>query len=156
MHAALEADKDAWVVFTDGACRGNPGPAGAAAVLVDRAARHEATRGFARSTNNVAELTGLLLGLGLLREAHARAARRTWVVYTDSQYARNVVMGTWKARANQGLVQEVRDAVAAAEKELCVRIELRWCPAHCGLEWNEKADRLSVQAAASAGMAGKK
>jgi ribonuclease HI len=146
----LELLTDAWVVFTDGACRKNPGPAGSAAVLVNKGKeKFERTQSFDRATNNIAELTGLLLGLQLLREAHKRQAKTKWVLYTDSQYAKNVVEGTWKAKANLELIQQVRASIAAAKKDYPVSISLRWCPAHCGLEWNERADKLASASASA-------
>ena len=70
-----------WIVYTDGAARGNPGPAGAGALLLDPEGQRvdEAQRYLGRATNNVAEYQALLLGLGArprARRAPARGARR--------------------------------------------------------------------------------
>ena len=70
-------------VFTDGASRGNPGPAGAAAVLVDEsgACLDEVLRYLGQATNNVAEYSALIMGLARARDLGAEAVE----VVTDSE-----------------------------------------------------------------------
>src|SRR5579883_755654 len=78
---------DAWVAYTDGACSGNPGPAGSGVVLVEPGGKmHEGLEYLGQATNNVAELTAILRALEWV-PADAPAV----VVHTDSQYAIGVL-----------------------------------------------------------------
>lgn len=128
-------------VFTDGACRGNPGPAGAgvAARLVD-GRRLEAARPLGHATNQVGELAAIALGLELLGAAGVDPADRV-VVYTDSSYAHGLLTKGWKAKANQELVAHVRAALARWP-----RARVEWVAGHVGVAENERADRLAVGA----------
>ena len=70
-------------IYTDGACRGNPGPGGWAALLLMGAHEREISGAEAHTTNNRMELTAVIRALeALKRPVHAR-------LYTDSQYVRN-------------------------------------------------------------------
>jgi ribonuclease HI len=131
-------------IYTDGACRGNPGPGGWAALLVCGADRREVTGCDAATTNNRMELCAAIGGLGALKR---RCAVK---LYTDSKY---VLQGAtewlpnWKARGwltaarepvkNQDLWQQLDDAVAAQD------IEWHWVKGHSGHEENEYVDQLA-------------
>lgn len=84
------------VLFADGASRGNPGPAGAGAVLFDEtgAVVKELTRALGRATNNVAEYSGLILGL---EEAKRRGATAV-DVRMDSKLVVEQMRGRWKIK----------------------------------------------------------
>ena len=91
------------VAWTDGACSGNPGPAGSGARLVlpdGRAA--EATRSLGHATNNIAELVALEMVVDLLDEVDVPQGERVRL-YTDSSYAIGVLAKGWKARKNTAL-----------------------------------------------------
>lgn len=118
-------------IFTDGACSGNPGPGGWAAVLVMGAHRKELSGGRTLTTNNVMELTAAIEGLRQLK----RPCRVT--LCSDSQYLVKGMtewMDAWvrknwrtaggKAVANQALWKELR--------ELCRKHAVKWVwiPAH--------------------------
>src|SRR5580692_3511199 len=94
------APAHAWSAYTDGACSGNPGPAGCGVVLVSPAGKmHEGFEYLGEATNNVAELTAILRAVEWLPpRAHGI------VVHTDSQYAIGVLQKGWKAKVNQELV----------------------------------------------------
>ena len=131
-------------IYTDGACRGNPGPGGWAALL--RSGEHEREISGAEplTTNNRMELTAVIRALeALKRPVEAR-------VYTDSEYVRRGVtewLAAWKARGwrtadrkavkNQDLWQ-LLDAARARH-----RIEWHWVPGHAGVPGNERVDRLA-------------
>ena len=76
-------------VYTDGACSGNPGPGGWAAVLRYGAAEKELSGGEAETTNNRMELTGVIRALEALKEPCAVT------VYTDSQYISRAIEEGW-------------------------------------------------------------
>jgi ribonuclease H / adenosylcobalamin/alpha-ribazole phosphatase len=85
-----------FVLYADGASRGNPGPAGAGAVLFDEngAVVAELTLALGRATNNVAEYSGLILGL---EEAKRRGARAV-DVRMDSKLVVEQMRGLWKIK----------------------------------------------------------
>jgi ribonuclease HI len=134
--AARGAPSDAWVAYTDGACSGNPGPAGSGVVLVAPDGKmHEGLEYLGEGTNNVAELTGILRAL----EWIPGEARRI-VVHTDSQYAIGVLQKGWKAKANQDLVARTRRLVEKRGARLV------YVPGHQGVALNERADELAREA----------
>jgi ribonuclease HI len=134
-------------LWTDGACRGNPGPGGWAAVLIS-GEREKVLKGGERlTTNNRMELTAAIRGLEALR-------RRCRVqVHTDSEYVKRGVtewLPDWKQRGwktaarkpvkNVDLWQEL-DAVAQRHD-----IEWHWVRGHAGIAGNERVDRLANEA----------
>jgi ribonuclease HI len=97
--AAMPAD--AIHVWTDGACTGNPGPAGLGVVYIDGtdpAKKQELSEYLGEGTNNIAELTAIERGLQLVP---AEERTRVVAVYTDSSYAIGLLSMGWKAKANQ-------------------------------------------------------
>lgn len=143
-----------WVCFTDGACIGNPGPTGAAAVLVDGnlngggcevARLAETLRG--RLTNNVGELHAVNLALTLLERQQRTDPRVIWHIFTDSQYVLGMLEKKWTARANIEQIKQLRARLGTLSKQWQVTIRLHWVRSHVGIRWNELADKLSVAAA---------
>ena len=134
-------------IYTDGACRGNPGPGGWAALLSVAGREKEIAGAEALTTNNRMELTAVIRALeSLRRPVSAR-------IFTDSQYVRRGItewVTAWKARGwltadrkpvkNQDLWQRLEELAAAH------RIEWRWVPGHAGVPGNERVDRLANQA----------
>lgn len=134
-------------IYTDGACRGNPGPGGWAALLQKGEHEREISGAEALTTNNRMELTAVIRALETLKQPVA--AR----LYTDSQYVRRGItewLVAWKARGwrtadrkpvkNQDLWERL-EAVSARH-----RIEWRWVPGHAGVPGNERVDRLANEA----------
>ena len=131
-------------IYTDGACRGNPGPGGWAALLISGRERREVTGAEPATTNNRMELSAAIGGLGALKR------RCTVKLYTDSKY---VLQGAtewlpgWKARGwrtaarepvkNQDLWLKLDSAAAAQD------IEWHWVKGHSGHEENEYVDQLA-------------
>ena len=131
-------------IFTDGACRGNPGPGGWGVILRSNGREKELWGGEAATTNNRMELTAVIRAL--------EALKRPSVVrmYTDSQYVQKGITSwihNWKRRGwrtaekapvkNEDLWRRL-DELAAPH-----RIEWIWVKGHAGHEGNERADRLA-------------
>ncbi len=124
--------------FTDGGCIGNPGPAGAGAVVQLPDGRvGEACRSLGRGTNNIGELTAIGMAMALLDEADVPVDAPA-VVFTDSQYANGVLALGWKAKANAELVAAVRASLLRRPN-----VRLQWIAGHVGIAGNERADRLA-------------
>jgi len=127
---------DAWLAYTDGACSGNPGPAGSGVVLVSPDGKmHEGLEYLGEATNNVAELTAILRALEWIPKEAAAV-----VVFTDSQYAIGVLQKGWKAKANGELVARTRAKVESRGARLV------YVPGHRGVVLNERADELAREA----------
>ncbi|GBD26308.1 Ribonuclease HI [bacterium HR30] len=131
-------------IYTDGACKGNPGPGGWAAVLVSGRHRREMSGFEAQTTNNRMELKAAIEAL--------RALKRRAVVdlYTDSQYLRQG-MQEWLPRWKQnGWRTADRRPVKNADlwrelDRLCSLHDVRWhwLRGHAGHPENERSDRLA-------------
>src|SRR5258706_1181175 len=92
---------DAIQVWTDGACTGNPGPAGVGVVIIDGKQRRELSEFLGEGTNNIAELTAILRGLEAVDDK-----TRPVVVYSDSEYSIGVLTKAWKAKKNVELIEQ--------------------------------------------------
>ncbi len=131
-------------IYTDGACRGNPGPGGWAALLLSGGHDKELSGAERSTTNNRMELQAVIEALGALkRPVQVR-------LYTDSQYVRRGILEwlpQWKARGwktagrqpvkNQDLWQAL-EAQAGRHQ-----IEWHWVPGHAGVPGNERVDALA-------------
>lgn len=124
------------LAYADGACSGNPGPAGLGVVLLTETDRHELSEYLGEGTNNIAELTAIKRAADAVRDPSAPVR-----IMTDSSYAIGVLSKGWKAKANQALVADVKRALARLE-----RWELGYVPGHAGVPLNERADALAVAA----------
>lgn len=122
--------------YTDGACSGNPGPAGIGVVLICGGRRKEISEYLGHGTNNIAELTAVLRALESVRDRE-----RTVYLYSDSSYALGLLGQGWKAKANRELVEELR-----ALKERFSDLRLVKVRGHSGVPENERADELARQA----------
>ena len=135
-------------VYTDGACSGNPGPGGWAAILVDGDTEREISGGEPWTTNQRMEMTGVLQGLRALPSGRAAD------VYSDSAYVINGFRDRWyvRWRANgwknsQKKPVENRDLWEALLAEVEAR-DVAWhkVAGHSGHPLNDRADRLAVEA----------
>jgi ribonuclease HI len=143
-HASVE-------IFTDGACLGNPGPGGWAALLRYKTVEKCISGGERDTTNNRMELMAAIRALETLR--HASKVRLT----TDSQYVKQGIE-TWVPRwlangwrtadkkpvKNQDLWQRLSAAAAGHQ------IEWHWTRGHSGHAENEQVDKLARDAAIAA------
>ena len=136
-------------IFTDGACSGNPGPGGWAAILRFRGEQKELTGGERETTNNRMEMMAAIAAL----EALKRPAQVE--ITTDSTYVKDGITrwihgwkkNGWKTSAkkpvkNQDLWQRLDQALAPHQ------VEWHWVRGHEGHPENERADALARQAAA--------
>ncbi|MDI3290549.1 ribonuclease H [Polyangium sp. 15x6] len=126
------------VAYADGACTGNPGPAGLGVVVVDGDRRIEISEYLGNGTNNIAELTAILRAVGAVEDTG-----KPLLVRTDSQYAIGVLQKGWKAKANTELVAEVKDVLKRN------KTRLEYVPGHSGVALNERADELAREAVRS-------
>ena len=105
--------------------------------------RRELSEYLGVATNNVAELTAIL------RAVEALEVDLPLVVHTDSQYAIGVLTKNWKPKANQELIQRIKQRMQTVR-----RLELVYVPGHAGVSLNERADELARAAVAARASSG--
>ena len=150
MHDDTPAKPERVVIYTDGACKGNPGPGGWGAWLRWGAHEKELFGGDPSTTNNRMELTAVIESLALLK-------RRTSVaIYTDSSYVKDGITSWihgWKKRgwrtADNKPVKNIElwqklDALVASHE-----VQWHWVRGHNGDPGNERADALANRGVAS-------
>jgi ribonuclease HI len=132
------------VIFTDGACSGNPGPGGWGAVLIHGGREKEICGGEPATTNNRMELMAAIQALEALKKPCQVE------LHTDSQYVRNGItqwMHGWKARgwktADRKPVKNEDLWRRLDEARLRHQVDWRWVKGHAGHELNERADGLA-------------
>jgi len=128
--------KDAIIAYADGACSGNPGPAGLGVIIIDGSSKTEISESIGETTNNVAELTAVERVLDTVRDP-----ARPLVIYTDSAYAIGVLVKGWKAKANVALVDRLRSRLARRPATRMIHVR-----GHAGVLFNERADELAREA----------
>ncbi len=142
---------DGITIYTDGSCRGNPGPGGYGAVILDGDKRRELARGFRLTTNNRMELLACIVALEALKEPSKV------MLYSDSSYVVNGISKGWakKWRANNWMRNRTDPAVNAdlweALLNQCERHQVRfvWVRGHAGNIENERCDELALEAASN-------
>ena len=133
-------------IYTDGACRGNPGPGGWGALLIAGHHRKTMHGGDPETTNNRMELTAAIEALNALK------GTRNVSLHTDSKYVMDGInewMPNWKKRGwktsakkpvkNKDLWQALDEAAARHT------VQWRWVKGHNGIAGNEEADALANQ-----------
>lgn len=138
-RADRSGDEKTIVIYTDGACIGNPGPGGAGIVMISGRFRKELSCFLGNVTNNIAELMAIKLALENIK-------RRDFPVclYTDSSYSIGVVTGIYKAHKNQELVRQIRRLLKEFKK-----VEIFKVSGHVGIVENERAHKLAFLAVKS-------
>lgn len=136
------------VIYTDGACSGNPGPGGYGVVMKYGSHHKEISKGYRKTTNNRMELMAAIAGLELLKE------RCSVSLYTDSKYLvdslTNGWVKNWQARGwKRGKKEKVMNP-DLWEKLLELfeyhQVEIHWVKGHAGNPENERADHLATSA----------
>mgnify|MGYP001799328614 FL=1 len=138
-------------IYTDGACRCNPGPGGYGVVLMSGELRKELSAGFEHTTNNRMELLAAIVGLEALKKPC------TVTLYTDSKYIVDAMKQGWakrwrannwkrnrkEAAKNPDLWERLLDLANRHKVSFC------WVKGHSGDVENERCDRLAVAASHS-------
>jgi ribonuclease HI len=142
----LSADLSTVTIYTDGACKGNPGPGGWGALLRTASQTKELFGGEPNTTNNRMELMAVIQALeALKRPCHIR-------LWLDSQYVRQGItewIHGWKAKGwKTASKQPVKNADLWQRLDGLVhggphRIEWHWVKGHAGDPGNERADELA-------------
>lgn len=133
-------------LYTDGACRGNPGPGGWGVLMRYQDAEKELFGGEQDTTNNRMELTAAIMGLKALQRPCEV------ILTTDSQYVRQGITSWisgwkrngWKTSAKKP-VKNQDLWIALDEMQVKHNIEWRWVKGHAGHAENERADQLANQ-----------
>jgi ribonuclease HI len=139
--------KNTVVIYTDGACSGNPGPGGWGSVLMYNGHRRELSGGDAGTTNNRMEMMAVIQALESLKRPCGV------IIYTDSVYVMKGMMEwieqwkkrDWKTAAkkpvkNVELWQRLEQAIGRHE------VQWQWVKGHSGVPENERADELARSA----------
>ena len=137
-------------IYTDGACKGNPGPGGWGAILVYEGREREISGGEARTTNNRMELLAAIEALSLLKEPCEVT------LTTDSQYLVNSVTKSWLEGWRKNGYRRRNETVPNSDlwERLWQlinihKVEFIWIKGHAGHQYNERCDRLAVKYAES-------
>ena len=147
--------KDTIIIYTDGACTGNPGAGGYGAVIIDGDRREELSGGYKLTTNNRMEMMGAIAALKSL-EPNSKVQ-----LHSDSRYIVDAVTKGWAKKwqanrwrrnrkemaKNPDLWQELLDLCQIHD------VEFKWVRGHAGIPENERCDRLAVAAAHQSNLA---
>lgn len=132
-------------IFTDGACRGNPGPGGYGTILRYGSHYKELSAGFRKTTNNRMELLAVIVGLETLKQKNIPVT-----IYSDSKYVVDAVEKKWvlgwqkkqfAGKKNKDLWLRYLDASRG------IQLKFVWIKGHAGHPENERCDVLAVEAA---------
>jgi ribonuclease HI len=135
MGRPAEMPENAVIVYTDGACTGNPGPMGIGVVIIDGEKRREISEYLGHGTNNIAELTAIV------RALQEVPRDRPIMLHSDSAYALGLLGQGWKAKANQDVVEKMRMAARVISQLILVKVA-----GHAGVPENERCDELARDA----------
>ena len=141
--------EDTIIIYTDGACTGNPGAGGYGAVIIDGDRREELSAGYNLTTNNRMEMMGAIAALESLK------SNSKVKLHSDSKYIVDAIVKGWAKKwqangwrrnkkemaKNPDLWQELLDLCKIHD------VEFVWVKGHAGIPENERCDRLAVAAA---------
>ena len=134
-------------IYTDGACRGNPGPGGWGAVLECGDYKKEICGGSMLTTNNIMELTAVIEALKIIKK------ESKIIITTDSKYVQHGItdwINNWKVKgwktANKKPVKNKELWQELDQESQKHEIKWEWIKGHSGHFGNEKADQLANEA----------
>lgn len=139
--------KEKIYIWSDGACKGNPGPGGWASVIQMNGEKTEISGGSQNTTNNIMELTAALEGI------RKTPTGSNVIVTTDSQYlingisnwVRNWKQNSWRKKDGKPVLNQELWQELDAECQLR-NVDWKWIKGHSGHPINERCDRLAKQA----------
>ena len=132
-------------VYTDGACKGNPGPGGWGALIIDGHSTEELYAGNPDTTNNQMEMQAAIEALKYLKDQD-----KVIELYTDSNYLRQGItewihkwkLNNWKTAAKKPVAN--RDLwIQISDLNEVMQVEWHWVKGHAGDPGNERADYLA-------------
>ena len=133
------------VIYTDGACSGNPGPGGWGAILQYKDTERELSGGEKLTTNNRMELLGAISALSALKEPCEID------LYTDSQYIANAInkgwLQGWKAKSWKRKDGELKNVDLWQELDKLLNthtVTFHWVKGHADNKFNNRCDELAV------------
>jgi len=137
------------VIYTDGACLGNPGPGGYGVVLLYRGNRKELSGGYRKTTNNRMELMAAIVGLKALKE------KCKVTLYSDSAYLVKAIAEGWAKRWRKNSWRRNKKERALNPdlwEELLQlsdthQVEFKWVKGHASSAENNRCDELALEAA---------
>ena len=122
-------------IYTDGACSGNPGPAGIGIVIINGTQVSEFSEYIGKATNNIAELQAIYTALYLIKDKKTNIT-----IYTDSQYSINLFTKNYVAKKNKELVSAIAKKIKSFKS-----VEFKKVKAHSDNYYNNIADKLATQ-----------
>ncbi len=128
--------KDEIHIYTDGASKGNPGPAGIGIFFKYKDKTKEIAEYLGHTTNNVAELTAIKKAFLTLKKKDIPVK-----IYTDSSYSIGVLAKNWKAKENLNLINEIKKILAEFKNYQFIKVK-----GHSDVEGNIIADQLANDA----------
>lgn len=137
------------IIYTDGACIGNPGPGGYGVVLIYGTYRKELSCGYRKTTNNRMEIGAAIAGLEILK------GKCSVTLYSDSEYLVKAMSEGWAWKwREKGWKRNKREQALNSDLwqrllDLCEyhKVEFIWVHGHAGNPENERCDQLAMKAA---------
>ena len=132
------------IIYTDGACRGNPGPGGYGVVLMSGKFRKELSQGYKETTNNRMELLAVIVGLEQLKNENSDVT-----IYTDSKYVSDAVEKKWVFGWEQKNFKKKKNSDLWKRFLKIYRkhnVNFVWVKGHSNNIENNRCDKLAVDA----------
>ena len=120
-------------LYTDGACSGNPGPGGWAAIIINGDHIHKISGSDESTTNNRMEIIAVIEGLKMVGEVSEVE------VITDSAYVVNTMTKGWKRNKNQDLWNELDTLISKHN------VKFTWVKGHASNQYNNECDKMAVK-----------
>ncbi len=137
------------IIYTDGACKGNPGPGGYGIIMTleNNPYRKEFSKGFRLTTNNRMELLAIIDALKKVKRKNADI-----VIVTDSKYVSDAINKGWLEKWKMRAFKRIKNPDLWKELDRLLQqhqVQFVWLKGHNGHPENEKCDRLAVKAASA-------